>query len=481
MDSQKLFIGGEWVAAESGRTFAVTSPTTEQELGRVALAGDADVDKAVAAASAALPAWSRTTQAERSKALLRIAALLREHAAELVELEVQEHGTPVMLARAFAAAAADSTEYVASIARGLMGQVLPPAFPKTVGYLQRVPIGVCAVITPWNVPLMMMVSMVTPAIVTGNTCILKPASVNSLLAVKFTQILEKAGLPKGVVNLLTGPGGSVGDALARHPEVDMIRFTGSSETGKVILGVASQTVKKCVMELGGNNPIIVCEDADVVRAARQQAGRHYGNSAQNCSTPGRYYVHEKVYDQFVENFVDEVKKNVVGVPWDEKTTMGPMANAGQFKKVLSYIQSARDEGARIVYGGDRPQGLPVATGYFLMPTVVADARHDMTVVQEEIFGPVACILKYSTDEEAIALANDSRYGLCAGVWSRDAAKAASMTDALRVDSVFVNMPRMMANEFPWGGNVKESGVGTSESVCGLEEFTDLKFVCTSYA
>jgi aldehyde dehydrogenase (NAD+) len=158
-----------------------------------------------------------------------------------------------------------------------------------------------------------------------------------------------------------------------------------------------------------------------------------------------------------------------------------MANAGQFKKVLSYIQSARDEGARIVYGGDRPQGLPVATGYFLMPTVVADARHDMTVVQEEIFGPVACILKYSTDEEAIALANDSRYGLCAGVWSRDAAKAASMTDALRVDSVFVNMPRMMANEFPWGGNVKESGVGTSESVCGLEEFTGFKFVCTSYA
>ncbi len=481
MNNHKMYIGGEWVNAESGKTFVTVNPTTGEELGRVPLAGKADVDKAVKAANEAFPAWSKMMQADRAKAIFRFALLLREHAKELVDLEVNEHGTPVMLARGFAMAAADQADYVASISRGLMGQVLPQSMPNTVGYLQRVPIGVVAVITPWNVPLMMMLSMVTPALVTGNTCILKPASVNSILGVKFTEILEKVGLPKGVVNLVTGPGGSVGDALAKHPGVDMIRFTGASDTGKVILAAASQTVKKCVMELGGNNPVIVCEDADVEKAAAQQAGRHFGNSAQNCSTPGRYYVHEKVYNKFVETFVNEVKKIVVGVPWDEKTTMGPMANLQQLEKVEYYIKTAREEGARIVCGGVRPASPPLNKGYFLMPTVVADCTHNMTIAKEEIFGPAACILKFSSEEEVIKLANDSSYGLCAGVWTKDGSKALRFANDLRVDSVFINMPRMMTSEFPWGGNVKESGIGKSDSVCGMEEFTDLKFICTSYS
>ncbi len=481
MQEFKMWIGGKWVDAVSGKTFATVNPSTGEELGRVPFAGKEDVDIAVKAANEALPGWSKKTQAERAKAILRFAASVKEHAKELVDLEVNEHGTPVMLARGFAAAAVDQLEYIASISRGIMGQVLPQSMPNTVGYLQRVPIGVCAVITPWNVPLMMMLSMVGPAIVTGNTCILKPASVNSILGVKFSEILEKADIPKGVVNLVTGPGGRVGDALATHPGVDMIRFTGATDTGKVILQAASQTAKKCVMELGGNNPVIICEDADVEKAARLQAGRHYGNSAQNCSTPGRYYVHEKAYDKFVEVFVDEVKKIKVGLPWEESTTMGPMANLQQLEKVEYYIKTAREEGARIVCGGARPTTPPLNKGYFLMPTVVADCRHDMTIVREEIFGPAAPILKFSTEEEAIKFANDSSYGLCAGVWTKDGSKALKITNELRVDSVFINMPRMMTPEFPWGGNVKESGVGKSDSVCGMEEFTDLKFICTSYS
>jgi acyl-CoA reductase-like NAD-dependent aldehyde dehydrogenase len=476
-----MYIDGKWVDAKSGRTFATVNPSTGEELGRVPCAGKEDVDAAVQAAKAALPGWSKTTQSDRAKALLRLAAKVKEHSQELIGLEVNEHGTPVMLARGFAAAAVDQLEYIASISRGLMGQVLPQSMPNTVGYLQRVPIGVCAVITPWNVPLMMMLSMVGPAIVTGNTCILKPASVNSILGVKFTEIIEKADIPKGVVNLITGPGGTVGDALVTHPGVDLVRFTGATDTGQAILKAASRTVKKCVMELGGNNPVIVCEDADVEKAARLQAGRHYGNSAQNCSTPGRYYVHEKVYDKFVEVFVEEVKKIRVGLPWEESTTMGPMANLQQLEKVEHYIKTAKEEGARIACGGARPATPPLNRGYFLMPTVVVDCKHDMTIVREEIFGPAAPILKFSTEDEAIRLANDSSYGLCAGVWTKDGSKALRLTGELRVDSVFVNMPRMMTPEFPWGGNVKESGVGKSDSVCGMEEFTDLKFICISYS
>jgi acyl-CoA reductase-like NAD-dependent aldehyde dehydrogenase len=324
---------------------------------------------------------------------------------------------------------------------------------------------------------MMMIDMVAAPLVTGNPVVLKPASVNSLLGVKFAEMMETLGLPPGVFNLVTGPGGSAGVALAAHPGVDLIRFTGSSETGKEIMRAAAATTKKVIMELGGNNPVIVCEDADVVAAATQQAQRHFGNTAQNCSTPGRYYVHEKLYDRFVDIFAEQVKKIVVGDPADEKTAMGPMANKQQMKKVEYYIESAIKEGARIVCGGKRA----AEKGYFLQPTVIADVTHDMTVAREEIFGPAAAILKFSSEEEVIRLANDSEYGLVAGVWTKDMAKALRFTEELRVDSVYINMPRTMATEMTWGGNVKESGVGKSGNMCGLEEFTDLKMVCINYA
>jgi acyl-CoA reductase-like NAD-dependent aldehyde dehydrogenase len=474
-----MWIGGQWVDAESGKTFAVLNPATEEELGQVPLGAKVEVDKAVQAAVKAFPVWSKMLQSERARLVSKFADAIRENADELISLEVREHGTPIQLARNFVASATDLTEYTASISRAVMGQVFP-ALPNTLSYLQRVPIGVCALITPWNVPLMMMVAMVTPALAVGNTCVLKPASINSLIGIKFAELLDKVGLPPGTVNLVTGPGGTVGEALASHPDVDLVCFTGSTETGKTIMAVASPTVKKLVMELGGNNPIIICEDADVDAAASQQAIRHFGNSAQNCSTPGRYYVHEKVYDQFVEGFVSQVSKIVVGDPWDEKTTMGPMANSQQREKVEYYIQSAVEEGARIAIGGHRPTTPPLDKGYFLMPTVVVDVTHDMTKAREEIFGPAACILKYSSEEDVIALANDSRYGLVAGVWTKDMAKAMRFVDDLRTDSVYINMPRTLASELPWGGNVKESGVGKDGSMCGMEELTDLKMVCIAY-
>ena len=257
MQSHKMWIGGKWIDAESGKTFVVLNPATEEALGQVPLGAKADVDKAVAAAVSAFPLWSKTLQSERAKVLNRIARAIRENAEELVSLEVREHGTPVRVARVLVEMGAEHAEYTASIGRAMMGQVLPASLPNTLSYLQRVPIGVCAVITPWNVPLMMMIAMVTPAIVTGNTCVLKPASINSLIAVKFAQILESVGMPPGVVNLVTGPGGSVGEALASHPGVDLVRFTGSTETGKVILSAASQTASTAV-STAPQPPLMIC-------------------------------------------------------------------------------------------------------------------------------------------------------------------------------------------------------------------------------
>ena len=480
METHRMLINGQWVDAISGKTFPVLNPSNEEILGYAPLGAEADVDKAVKAAMQAFPAWSSKLPSERAKVISRMATVLRENAEQLIALEVDEHGTPIQMARGFLASGADLIDYTASISRAVMGEAIP-AIPNTLSYLQRVPVGVCAAITPWNVPFLMMVASIMPAIATGNTCVLKPASINSLIAIKFVEILEKSDIPPGLINLVTGPGGTVGHALATHPGVDLVRFTGSSETGKAIMSAAGQTVKKLIMELGGNNPVIVYDDANVTKAAESHATKHFGNTAQNCSTPGRYYVHEKVYDEFIEKFVKIVKKIKVGDPRDEKTTMGPMSNPQQREKVEYYIRTAIEEGAKVVLGGQRLTTPPLDKGYFLMPTVVTDVTHNMTIAREEIFGPAACILKFSSKDDIIALANDSPYGLCAVIWTEDMAKGMRVIQELRADSVYLNMPRTMATELPWGGNVKESGIGKSDSMCGLLEFTDLKLICMEYA
>jgi betaine-aldehyde dehydrogenase len=478
MDNNKMWINGKWVAARSGETFSVINPSTEEELGRVPLGGKADVDMAVKAAAGAFPIWSKMPQAERARALERFADALRKNADALVPLEINEHGTPKQMAGHTIELAAGLVEYTASISRALMGQVIP-SIPDALSYLQRVPLGVCACIVPWNGVYHMMADLVGPALAAGNTVIIKPASINSLSSLKFAEVMEQAGLPAGTVNMITGPGSSIGKALATHPGVDVIRFTGSSETGKSIMCDASSTVKKLVMELGGKNPVIVFEDADVEKAAKSHASRHFFNTAQNCSTAGVYFVHEKVHDRFVEIFLSEVKKIVVGDPWNDKTTMGPMANNQQREKVEGLIKSAIDEGARIILGGQRPTTPPLNKGYFLMPTVIVDVTHNMTIAREEIFGPAACIQKFSSKDDVIAMANDTRFGLCAVAWTRDIEKGMKCVNELRAGNVYLNMPRTATHELPWGGNVKESGLGKSGSMCGLEEMTDLKQFCVN--
>lgn len=475
MENYQMWIGGQWVDAGSGQTFAVINPATEEEFARVPLGGPADVDQAVQAARKAFPVWSKKTQAERSKILNRFAAAMRENAGALAELDTLEHGTPGEATYNITMFATMMVEYVASAARTLTGDVIP-ALPNTLSYLKREPAGVCALIIPWNLPVFMMAHKLALALAPGNTCIIKPPSINSLTAIKFAEILEKLELPPGAVNIVTGPGGSVGEALASHPGVDLVGFTGSSETGKAIMSAASQTVKRLILELGGKNPAIVLEDADLDKAVEVLGHHQFFNSGMTCGSPGRYYIHEKVYDQFVEKLLAAAKKVLVGDPTDPKTDMGPVVSAEHRDRVESCIRSGVEEGATLLLGGERPVNPPLDKGYYVLPTILTGVTQNMTIAREEIFGPVACVMKFSSHDDVIALANDNAYGLCASVWTKDMARGIKYGNELRVGSFFLNQHNHLAPEFPWGG-IKESGIGKEGSLAGLKEYTELKLVC----
>jgi acyl-CoA reductase-like NAD-dependent aldehyde dehydrogenase len=314
-------------------------------------------------------------------------------------------------------------------------------------------------------------------IAVGNTCVIKPPSINSMTILKFAEIMNQAGLPAGVFNVVTGPGGSVGEALATHPEVDLIGFTGSSETGKEVLRYAATTVKKCVMELGGNNPVLIMADADLDAAVKVLGFRQFNNCGQHCSGPGRYYVHEKVYDAFLEKLAAFAKNVTVGDPAEKKTFMGPVVSKAHQDKVEGYIKGALKEGATLYFQQEK-QDLH-NKGYFVMPTIISDVTHDMTIAKEEVFGPVAIILKYTDKDDIVALANDSPYGLCAHLWSRDIKNGLRIVDDLRVGSVFINC-QTLTNEQSWGTSVKESGLGKEGGLLGLSEFTELKMVSIDF-
>jgi betaine-aldehyde dehydrogenase len=485
----KMWISGKFVDAGSGKTFTTRNPATGEEIARVPLAAKSDVDKAVAAARKALPAWSKKAQGERSDAVMKIAQAVREHTDELVELETMEHGSPTWLAENMLKFAAGNMEFAAAISRNNTGEVLPPILnmgepdqtePNVVSYLKREPIGVCALITPWNVPSLMIASKIAPCLAVGNTCVIKPPSINSMIGLKWAEILAGLDLPPGIINIITGPGTTVGKALASHPDVGMISFTGSCETGKDILAAASRTVKRVQMELGGKNPVIILEDADLDYTAEQLVGITFQNTAQNCAAPSRLYVQEKVYNEFIDKFVSYVKKIVkVGKGADKGTFMGPLVSEEHRAKVESYIKFGVEDGARLVLGGKRPAAPALKNGYFLMPTVFKDVTQNMKFAREEIFGPVVGFHKFSSDEQALQWANDSTYGLCGSVWTKDVARGMKLINQMQVGSTWINQHMNLVVEFPWGG-FKESGLGKETGVLGLEAYTQTKLVCVKY-
>ncbi len=488
MQKYKLWIDGKWVDADSGKTFITHNPATGEEVAEVPLAGKSDVDKAVAAARKAFPAWSRKTQAERSAVVSWIAAALTEHSDELVRLEVIEHGATIAHAPSMIKFAAENLELAASGARNLMGKVLPAvpsmgyapnADPNTLVYLKREPVGVCALITPWNVPDLLIASKIGPCLATGNTCVIKPPSINSGIGLKWAEILSKLDMPPGIVNIVTGPGSTIGNQLASHPGIDFISFTGSSEVGKSIIAASSQTVKTLMMELGGKNPVIILEDADIESSAEELVQITFMNVGQNCAQPSRFYAQEKIYDKFVEKFITAAKKIKVGDPSDKDTVMGPVASKEHRDRIEYYIKTGIDEGAKLVLGGKRPTNPPLDKGYYVMPTVFVDCTPNLTISREEVFGPVVGIFKFSSDEEALKAANDSVFGLCASVWTKDYARGLKFVNELQAGSVWINQHMNLVAETPWGG-FKESGLMKEGGVIGPEGYTQLKYVCIKH-
>jgi len=469
---EDLLIGGRWRPARSGRYFETLNPSSGQVIALVAEAGAADIDAAVTAARAALNGeWGQMRAAERGRLLLRLAELIRANQDSLVELESLDSGKPVSaVRRQDFPAVLDTLTYYAGWADKINGQSIP-ARPDALTYTVREPVGVVGAIVPWNFPLMIGMWKLAPALACGCTVVLKPAELTSLTALRIGELALEAGIPPGVLNVVPGFGKIAGAALVDHPDVDKITFTGSPAVGRQILRAAAGNLKRVTLELGGKSANIVFADADLEAAIKAAASGIFFNSGQVCSAGSRILAHADVYDEVVERLVSRAKSIRVGDPKDPNTSMGPLVSEVQMKRVLDYIEIGKREGATLVTGGSRIGH----TGYFVSPTVFADVEHAMRISQEEIFGPVASVIRFTDEDDAVRLANGTPYSLAAGVWSADIARVHRMVKRVKAGTVWVNTFGPTDVRLPWGGN-RDSGFGREHGDVAIENFTEPKVV-----
>lgn len=473
MQKYGAYINGEYVDASGGETFDVVNPANGQAFAQAAQCTPADVDKAVEAAAAAAPGWAATPVGQRSKVLLKLSQLLMQHQQEIAELETAEHGSPIRKTMNFdVPLCADFFEYFAGVGRALTGETLPIG-PWVVSVTVKEPLGVVGLITPWNFPAMMVTWKLGAALITGNTCIVKPPSVAPLTTLLLAQYATEAGAPPGVVNVITGPGETVGEAMVTHPGIAKIGFTGDTSTGKRIMSLASDQAKPVGLELGGNNAFIVLADADLESAVEGAIFGCFFNTGQVCAAASRLFVHESLYDAFVAKFVEQAKALRLGDPMDFATVIGPVPYAAQRDKIEYYVESAKKEGAQLLLGGERPAGLDA--GYYVGPTIFGNADNSMEFMQDEIFGPVVGVSKFSDPQEAIAQANATRYGLSASIWTSDLRNGLNLAGQLKVGTVWLNEHLMIFCETPWGG-CKESGYGKDLSTMVLDEYVHTKHI-----
>jgi len=475
LGKKQLLIGGEWRDAADGKTMPVVNPATEEVIADVASAGAADVDAAVAAARAALAGpWGKMSARERGRLVWKLGERLVAQIDDVARLETLHNGKPIMESRHIEIpAAAECLQYFAGWADKVHGETVPVKGQALV-YTLREPLGVVACIVPWNFPLLLAVWKVAPALATGNTVILKPASQTPLTALALGQLAVDVGFPPGVLNIITGSGATVGEAIVRHPGVDKIAFTGDTSTGRGIMRSAADTVKHLTLELGGKSPNIVFADADLDAAVRGVTTGIFYGKGEVCAAGSRLLVDKAIKDAFLAKVAERTKKMVAGDPLDPKTRLGAISSKSQLERVLKYVELGKQEGATLLAGGSRTD-IGTGKGYFMQPTVFGDVRPDMTIAREEIFGPVLAAIDFVDVDEAIARANDSIYGLAAGVWTRDIKKAHYVASKLKAGTVWVNTYNVYDTAAPFGG-YKQSGVGREMSVHALDYYTQVKTV-----
>lgn len=467
----QLFIDGKFVDGASERT--LYNPATGEVLCKVAEAGKQHAEQAIKAARKAFDEgpWPRMAAAERAAFLFSLADKIEEHADELAELETLNGGKPLRESKFDVSDAANCFRYYAGLITKPMGQTMEVPAPS-VTMVVREPIGVCAQIIPWNYPLLMAAWKLAPALAAGNCCILKPSELTPLTAVRLMEMLKELDLPNGVVNLLLGDG-VVGTPLAESELVDKVAFTGSVRTGKAVAQMALGNLKKVTLELGGKSPMIVFKDFDVDTAVDHALFAIYANSGQVCSAGSRLLVEESIHDEFVKKFTARAKKIRVGPGMEEDTEMGPIVSEQQMKRILEYVEIGKKEGAKLECGGDQPQGNQYGKGYYINPTLFSNTKPEMRIVQEEIFGPVAVVQKFKTEEEAIKLANGTVFGLAGAVFTTDVTRAYRVVKAIRSGITWINQYHNTYNECPWGG-YKQSGWGRELGTYGLDAYTEVK-------
>ncbi|MBI5624220.1 MAG: aldehyde dehydrogenase family protein [Elusimicrobia bacterium] len=471
-----MLIDGQWVPARSGETREIRDPADGALLAKVPEAGRVDAEAAVDAARAAFDAgpWRKLTAQDRGKLLFRVGEGIRAHAKRLAELETRNCGKPLAEAAFDVADAADCFEFYGGLATKIHGETMQvPA--NSLSYVVREPVGVCGQIIPWNYPLLMAAWKLSPALAAGNTAVLKPSELTPLTALELGRIICEAGIPAGVVNIVTGPGAGPGEALAASPQVDKVAFTGGTVTGRKVMTAASGNLKKISLELGGKNPNIVFADADLECAVDGALFGAFANQGEVCSAGSRLLVERSIHARLVEGMLKKIPRIKLGHGLEPGVKMGPLVSAAHRDKVESYIEIGVNEGAKLLCGGKRPKGRAFAKGHFLEPAIFDRVKPSMRIAREEIFGPVLAVIPFDSEDEAVSIANDTEYGLAAAVWTKDVTRAVRVISRLRAGITWVNTYHPTFNELPWGG-YKASGMGRELGLYGIEEYLETKQV-----